>query len=156
MAVLTTAYAEQNTTQQISSPIMNGLAMSDKCCFTSDSSLSGNLIKSGNLVDLSLQSGNLTINEITYHITFEPVGKSTLTTDDACSSEMSYDQPGQIQLVSYDGTILTGTAHYSWGTASGCTDGSTYTFTNLSGEFVDSDSHTVRFYTGTDLLPEIH
>jgi hypothetical protein len=160
VAILTTSaitpvLALDGTVQQIHSELAGFTVMSD-CCSNSTVHVQGNLItNSDGTVELSSQSGIVTIGSISYELKFEPTNKTTVTPEtNVCTSGISYEQSGTMELTRNDGTILNGSGVYSWGHASGCPDGDS-SFTYFSGNVQDNKGQTIEFFTGTDSLPII-
>ena len=141
--------------QQIHSELTGFTVMSD-CCSNSTVHVQGNLLtNSDGTMELSSQSGIVTIGSVSYALKFEPTSKTTITPEtNICTSGISYEQSGTMDLTRNDGTIFHGSGVYSWGHASGCPDGDS-SFTYFSGNVQDSQGKTIEFFTGTDSLPVI-
>lgn len=158
LAVNTAAFASaDDTTKQTIYASMNGFAFTnDGCCPSVSTNLTGGIVTSPDgTINLSEQTGNSTIGSTIYKLEFMPSGKmNTETVADNCSSGTTYQQDGDLSLVGNNGTIIKGSAVYSWGTFSNCS-GDKNSFTNFSGKIQDSTGQSVEFYTGTDLLPII-
>lgn len=140
---------------QIISPKMNGLLLtSDECCPVS-SILNGTVTKPAGITQLSLQTGTLSTDTVKFKITFVPTGNLSVENDgNTCSSGSTYEQTGNIDLIGNDGSILRGTAYYTWGSYVDCS-GTNYQFTYLSGQVNNDSGVTTEFYTASDLIPTI-
>lgn len=140
---------------QIISPKMNGLLLtSDECCPIS-SILNGTMTKPDGPTQLSLQTGTLSTETTKFKITFVPTGSLNVENDgNTCSSGSTYEQTGNIDLIGSDGSILRGTAYYTWGSYVNCS-GANYQFTYLNGQVKNDSGVTTEFYTASDLIPTI-
>ena len=160
VAILTTStiapiLALSDTVQQIHSELAGFTVMSD-CCSNSTVRVQGSLItQSDGTMELSSQSGVVTIGPVSYDLKFEPMSKTTVTSEtNVCASGVSYEQSGEVELTETDGTVLKGSGVYSWGHASGCPDGDS-SFTYFSGNVQNKQNQTIEFFTGNDSLPII-
>ncbi len=148
--------ADDATAQTISAS-MNGFAFTNSgCCPDVSTSLNGTIVtNSDGTVNLSEQNGSATIGSTTYKLEFAPSDKVSISTVTGnCSSGTTYQQNGDLRLVGNNGTIIKGSAVYSWGNLPDC-NGNQHFFTNFSGNIQDSTGQPIEFYTGTDLLPAI-
>ena len=142
---------------QITTPNLKGLAFTPTgCCPDVSTNLNGNIVTSTDgKVNLLQQGGSITLGSTSYSIQFTPTQNLDVQSfSEGCASGTTYSQFGAIKLTGSDGTIIKGTGTFSWGTSLDCT-GSTYTFTNFSGEIQDFMGQTTKFFTGTDSLPSI-
>src|SRR5574337_712299 len=141
--------------QQIHSELVGFTVMSD-CCSNSTVHVQGSLItQSDGTMELSSQSGVVTIGPVSYELKFEPTSKTTVTSEtNVCSSGVSYEQSGEVELTGADGAVLKGSGVYSWGHASGCPDGDS-SFTYFSGNVQNKQGQAIEFFTGHDSLPII-
>lgn len=153
------ASAGDATMQQVISTSINGFAFTNNngCCPDVSVYLGGNMVTgTDGTITLSQQSGSITIGSTTYKLQFIPSGKlgTEIINDNNCSSGITYQQDGTVDLIGNDGTVIKGSGVYSWGTGPSCS-GEKNSFTNFSGKIQDSVGQTSEFYTGTDLLPNI-
>ena len=157
LAVNTTTLASaDNAETKTISASMNGFAFTnDGCCPSISTSLNGEIVTSTDGVTTLLeQSGSVTIGSVNYKLEFTPSDKitaSTVTGD--CSTGTTYQQNGDLSLVGDNGTIINGSAVYSWGTLPSCSGNQQ--FSNFSGKMQDSTGQPMEFYTGSDLMPEV-
>ena len=149
--------AADNTTTQTISASMDGFAFTnDGCCPHTSLSISGEITtNTDGTMDLSQQSGSITIGSTTYQLEFIPSGKITkeIVSND-CSSSSTYQQNGEMNMVGNNGIVIKGTGVYSWGTFPSCSDDKN-SFANFSGKIQDSTGQPIEFYTGTSSLPTI-
>lgn len=126
------------------------------CCSDSDVHVEGNLISSPDgTMELSTQSGIVTIGTTSYDLKFEPTSKTAITQEtNVCTSGTSYEHSGIMELTRNDGITFKGSGVYSWGSASGCPDGDS-NFTYFGGNVQNKQGQTIEFFTGTDSLPTI-
>ena len=143
-----------DTVHQIHADLIGFTPVSD-CC-DSKVHVEGNLISgSDGTMELSSQSGVVTIGTTSYDLKFEPTSKTTITQEtDACTSGTSYEQSGEVELTRNDGLTFKGSGVYSWGNSSGCPDGDS-SFTYFSGNVQNEQGKTIEFFTGSDSLPLI-
>jgi hypothetical protein len=160
VGILTTtvvpALALGDNVQQIKTDL-DGFALMPECCNNSTVHVAGNLItRSDGTMQLSSQTGILTIGTTSYGIKFEPSGMMSVKPEtDLCISGTSYEQLGEIKLTGNDGITLKGLGAFSWSSSFGCQDGSS-SFTYFGGKFNNTQGQTMEFFAGTDSMPIIH
>lgn len=150
------AVADNTTTQTISAS-MDGFAFTnDGCCPYTSSSINGEITtNTDGTMELSQQSGSITIGPTTYQLEFIPSDKITKEiVNNDCSSSTTYQQNGVMNMVGNNGIVVKGTGVYSWGTFPTCSDDKN-SFANFSGKIQDSTGQPIEFYTGTNSLPTI-
>ncbi|SRR5579885_1324340 len=136
---------------------MDGFAFTnDGCCPKVSTNLNGEAtIDSDDTMELLQQSGTIIIGSTIYSLEFTPTDKTTKEiVNNDCSSSITYQQDGEINMVGSDGTVIKGSGEYSWGTYPSCSD-EKHSFTNFSGKVQDASGQSIEFFTGTDLLPII-
>lgn len=146
-----------NAAKQTISTNINGFAFTnDGCCPDVSTNLSGEMIiDTDGTMKLSSQSGSITIGSTDYKLEFMPTDKMTEEiVSNGCSSNPTYTQDGEINMVGNNGIVIKGSGTYSWGTFPSCSDDK-HSFTNFSGKMLDPSGQPIEFYTGTDSLPII-
>lgn len=157
LAVSTTTLASaDNAETKTISTSMNGFAFTnDGCCPSISTSLNGEIVtNTDGAITLLEQSGSVTIGSVNYKLEFTPSDKITISTVTGdCSAGTTYQQNGDLSLVGDNGTIIKGSAVYSWGTLPNCSGNQQ--FSNFSGKMQDVTGQPVEFYTGSDLMPDV-